>query len=292
MLEDLEALIALRDHDTMTKAAASLRVSQSAISKRVASLSRELGVELLRPVGRRVQLTPFAAGLVERTAPLLSELKRALRPEDESVSGELTLVVCDSVLSSWGPPLLAALDSALPEVRLRVSTRRTTAAIERLHAGEAMLGLLAGAVEAGDGLVVQGVAGEPMVVVHGPEGDATAALEAPLTLMAIERHDATWHDLEPQLKALEASGGPRLEVGSRLDSFPALVAMTQAGLGEALVPLGTAQAMGVPAARIRRLEGLTRKISLVGRARTLDGALPGMVSATLERLLPDHLPRI
>ena len=47
MLDKLEALQALAEAGTMGRAAASLRVTQSAVSKRIGALSSELGCELI-----------------------------------------------------------------------------------------------------------------------------------------------------------------------------------------------------------------------------------------------------
>ena len=72
MFANLEALAALAKEGTMSRAALVLKISQSAVSKRIHSLEDELGRTLLEARGRRVHLTPFACRLLETSQPLNS----------------------------------------------------------------------------------------------------------------------------------------------------------------------------------------------------------------------------
>ena len=49
MIDRFDALAALQSSGTMGSAASALRITQSAISKRIASLEREVGVKLVEP---------------------------------------------------------------------------------------------------------------------------------------------------------------------------------------------------------------------------------------------------
>ena len=57
MLEGLEALFALERTGTISEAAAQLRLTQSAVSKRIQSLQNEVKFLVIEPDGRRVKLT-------------------------------------------------------------------------------------------------------------------------------------------------------------------------------------------------------------------------------------------
>ena len=54
MFVSFEALVALEEHGTMSRAAARLGVTQPAISKRIQALEHELGRDLIEPSGRNV----------------------------------------------------------------------------------------------------------------------------------------------------------------------------------------------------------------------------------------------
>jgi DNA-binding transcriptional LysR family regulator len=66
-----------------------------------------------------------------------------------------------------------------------------------------------------------------------------------------------------------------------LESFSSIVQMARAGFGHGFVPRAVATALGVPAASMIELPGLTRPVRLVGRRLTL--ARP-LLSTLTERL--------
>src|SRR5262245_17615125 len=115
MLDALETLLMLSELGTMGRTATRLRVTQSAVSKRIDGLSAALGTPLLERVGRNVRLTPAALALAERTRPLLSELRGALAGEQLAGRGRLAVGVAESLLSSWAPAALQRVKRALPD---------------------------------------------------------------------------------------------------------------------------------------------------------------------------------
>lgn len=72
MLEDMQLFATVVDHTSLNKAAERLNLSQPALSRRIAKLEAELGVELFRRVGKRLELT--AAG--QMTYDFAQELRR------------------------------------------------------------------------------------------------------------------------------------------------------------------------------------------------------------------------
>jgi DNA-binding transcriptional LysR family regulator len=63
-LQQLRYLVAVADHQTITAAAASIPVAQAVVSKALQTLEQELGVVLLRPAGRGVELTEHGREVV------------------------------------------------------------------------------------------------------------------------------------------------------------------------------------------------------------------------------------
>ncbi|MFZ8913437.1 MAG: helix-turn-helix domain-containing protein, partial [Pseudomonadales bacterium] len=59
MIENLETLVTLSKTGTMMEAATVLKISQSAVSKRVAALERQYDRALIERRGRRVVLTAY-----------------------------------------------------------------------------------------------------------------------------------------------------------------------------------------------------------------------------------------
>ncbi|HVP28075.1 MAG TPA: LysR family transcriptional regulator [Myxococcota bacterium] len=270
MLAPLEALLAVQELGTMTRAATRLRISQSAVSKRVAALEHEVGARLLEREGRRVRLTPFAEALVERARPLLAELRATLSPEVRERETPLSIAVSESILASWGAGVLAAVRARLPRLRLELHAHRSPVAVDAVRSGRAALALVAGSRLGARDLVVEPLASEEMVIV--PSGLARIVLRrGPLAVMTIEEGSATWRALRPAAAELARERGIELRVERAVESFACLVQLARAGLGHALVPRGIAAAMAVPDAALARLPGagLWRPVSLVARKTTL-----------------------
>ncbi len=260
MLDQIEALTALHEEGTMSRAAVRLRVTQSAVSKRIAALEARVGAPLVEPSGRRVALTPAALRLLAGAAPLLAELRQLLSGEVVEAGGEIVMGVSESILASWGAAALARAAEACPGLRLRLHAHRSPVAIERVRAGEYLLALVAGECEDAPDLAVRPLLEEEMVVV--PSGLRPITPGARLPVLAIEPASATWASTAPRIARLGKS--LRLEVIQTVESFAALVQMARAGLGHGLAPLGVARALGVPDDVLLR-PGLTRPVSLVGR---------------------------
>lgn len=76
-LQHLESVVAIADHGTFTEAAASLHVSQPALSHAVARLERELGVKLFDRSSRGVRLTPAGDAFLGPARRALTEVRNS-----------------------------------------------------------------------------------------------------------------------------------------------------------------------------------------------------------------------
>ena len=271
MLIQLEALVALREAGTMARAATALRLTPSAISKRIAALEASLGHALIERQGRSVRMTPAGERLVERARPLLDELRGAVLVEAAEPAGRLALGVSESILSSWGARVLAAVAAELPGLALELHAHRAPVALERVRAGEYALALVSGEATGERDLVSQAVLEEEMVVVPAGLERAALAKAARFEVLTIEASSATWSALAGRVARLEREAGVELAVRARLESFTCVVQLARAGFGHGLAPRGVAEALGCPPRTLVRLPapGLARPVRLVGRAATL-----------------------
>lgn len=285
MLDRLEALHALAEARTMGRAAAALRVTQSAVSKRIAALEAELGARLIEREGRHVRLTPEALRLLTEARPLLLQLRAALRPRDALREPMLRVAATDSLLASWLPGGLRAALDRLPELQLELHAHRGPVLLERVRAGDYALGLCPGG--AGDGeLVMRELVQEPMVIV--PARLLPLAPGPVVSVWAIEKRSLTWEAIESRIARVRRKAGFAIEVQARLESFTALVQVARAGFANALVPIGVARELGVPRDRLLAVPGLARPIVAVGRRSTLERravrSLLGALAAELAAL--------
>ena len=95
MIANIEALSALAELGTMTKAATRLRITQSAVSKRIAALEASTGACLIERIGRGVRLTPDGVALLEKTDPFMKALREALREDRPTGSARLEIGVSE-----------------------------------------------------------------------------------------------------------------------------------------------------------------------------------------------------
>jgi len=260
MLDSIDALVALSTFGTVSEAATRLRLTQSAVSKRLQVLQNAVGFRLLEPDGRRLRLTAPAVEFLARARPLVAELRglthsRAAEPATVGFS----LALADSIASSWGPMVIRRALRALPDTRIDLHAHRSILVIESVRLGRYDIGMCTESSTAKD-LQQHPLFEEPLVLLHDRLGPKLAR-RAPL--ITIESTSATWRAIAPQLreKHPELLAAPPTSV----ESFGAVVQMVRAGFGNGLVPLGLVRDLRIDPKAYRRLPGITRRIVLITR---------------------------
>ncbi|GAA2408374.1 LysR family transcriptional regulator [Streptomyces glaucosporus] len=140
----LRLLVELDRLGTMAAVAASTGYGTSAVSKHLAVLEREVGVRLLAPVGRRVQLTPAGRRLAEHAVGILAAVEEAraeLRGESEPV-GRVRLASFFSAVEPVVLPALARLRERCPRVEAEVLEHEPEHTVDLLRSGEIDLGVV------------------------------------------------------------------------------------------------------------------------------------------------------
>ena len=125
-LRRLRVLRAVAHHGTVTGAAKALHFTPSAASQQLRQLSRELGVTLLEPRGRCVQLTPAAHSLLAHADAIEARWEQAeidLHAAGDQPAGLLRVGGFPIALSTLLAPMTAALHDRHP--RLTVELRET-----------------------------------------------------------------------------------------------------------------------------------------------------------------------
>jgi LysR family glycine cleavage system transcriptional activator len=125
-LPSLSALVALETlarTGSVTRTAAEMALTHSAVSHKLKGLERRLGFALTVPEGRGVALTPRARAYVAEIRPALEALTRAARP-GPAAEGRLTVNVAPGFAAAWLCPRLGAFRALHPEVALRLNSPR------------------------------------------------------------------------------------------------------------------------------------------------------------------------
>ena len=264
MVENLETLLALSRSGTMIEASTELRISQSAVSKRIAALEKYYDRKLIQKKGRRVELTRHGQKLVDKISPVLSELRDLFLEEGVASRGELLIGVSDAILSSWGAKAFFDIKCEMPEVQFTFHAHRTSVVLDRIRSGEFMLGVCTGLDSIDTDLQSEILMMEPMVIIPSGLDKLNWKRGQPLPVISIEDHSGAWRSFGDTVSQL----GIVREVA--LESFFSVAQLAIAGFGHALVPLGVARTLGVSEKGLINLgaDGLNRPVRFVARKST------------------------
>lgn len=258
-LPGIEALAALAQFGTVSEAATRLRLTQSAVTKRLQALQRCVEFRLLEPAGRRLRLSDEAQALLDKARPLLADLREITGASAALHSASFSLAMADSIAASWGPQVLAQALGTLGNVHLDLHVHRSVLLIENVRLGRYHIGM-ATDVPSHKDLIHYPVIVEPMVLIGAASRGRRGAARPVIT---IEPTSMTWRAIEPLLRAHHPDllARPRLPV----ESFSAAIQMVKAGFGEGLVPLGLARETRVRVSTLRVLKNVERRVSLLTR---------------------------
>lgn len=107
---------------SVTRAAAELCLTQSAVSRQIRALEANLGVSLFTRQRQRLQLTPQGARYLQRLTPLLDGLEQAARELQHSSRSRLHIGAEPSFTSGWLIPRLPGFRQRYPGIEVELST--------------------------------------------------------------------------------------------------------------------------------------------------------------------------
>jgi DNA-binding transcriptional LysR family regulator len=146
-LPHLETFAEVAQAGSFTAAARALRLTQAAVSQRIAALEQALDVALFHRRGGRVLLTEAGHRLyayAQRILALHAEARQAVTGRAAPVTGDLALAASSVPGEHLLPAALAAFREHHPQVRLRVTVTDTRAVLDQVERGKAHLGLVGG----------------------------------------------------------------------------------------------------------------------------------------------------
>ncbi|MBY0412914.1 MAG: LysR family transcriptional regulator, partial [Bdellovibrionales bacterium] len=256
----IEALMALEKHETVSQAALSLRLTQSAVSKRLQALQIELDMKLIEPDGRRLRLTPGALHFLSKAKPLLLELKNlSLNSSTKSSHvSHFSLALSDSIAGSFGPSVIHETLKSFKNLKLDIHVHRSLMLLENVTLGKYQLGICT-SNDARKDLASYHLVDEPLALLYAENKNKP---NRNLPLITIEENSATWKSIGPAVKRDHPHffSSPVIYV----ESFLAVYQMTKIGLGNGLIPLGLCKELNIKKRHYKKLK-ITRPISLVTR---------------------------
>ena len=239
-LKDLRYLVAVADERHFGHAAEKCFVSQPTLSAQLKKLEDYLGVPLVERQPKRVVLTEAGRVIVERARKILEwsdEVVQLARAHREPLAGQLRVALLPTIGPYLLPQLAPEARKRLPRLELMLYEHQTDPMLEKLHAGELDVGILALPVPL-DGLEARKLYDEPFVVAL-PESHRLAKRASirvdelgEETLLLLE----DGHCLRDQALEVCARTGMREKQDFRATSLETLRQMVAAGSGITLLP--------------------------------------------------------
>lgn len=266
------------------QAAALLHISQPPLSRHIAALEKNLGVQLLARNSRSVRLTPAGRRFHAQAAALLAALDRAVHDAQATARGERgQLRLGFTMLAAWNvlPALLKAYGEVRPEVDVALAETVPRDIAAALAGGDSDLGItFPGRLPAG--LCYRPLHSEPLCAVL-PAGHRLAEFAAvPVGELAGESFvtfpQATAPALHEVVTACCRAHGFAPSVRLETDLQQTIVNLVAAGLGVSLVP-DSMRRMQLPGAVFRPLAASPRvELGLAWRADNDNPCLAGFLA--------------
>lgn len=138
-LRQLHYFIKVAQKQHVTQASEELHVAQSAVSRQIHQLEKELGVSLFVQKGRNLQLTPVGRLFLKRIEGIMNDLERSVQEVHEFLDpelGEIRIGFPHSLGISLIPSVVAAFRKDRPNVKFRLRQGTYNSLIRDLKNGD------------------------------------------------------------------------------------------------------------------------------------------------------------
>jgi LysR family glycine cleavage system transcriptional activator len=239
-LQALACFEAAARHESYTRAAQELALTQSAVSRQITALEAFVGVPLFRRTRHGVALTERGADYASQVAPRLQGLEQDTLDvmSAQGSGGTLHLAAVPTFATRWLIPRLPALAALHPDITVHIETRTRPFMFADTPFDAALYAGTPEQVRHWAGTRAVRLLSEEVVPVCSPKYlGAQAALTpeaiAQLPLLQQSTRPGAWRQW---FDAMGVSAAPLALSGPRYELFSMTAAAAAQGLGLALVP--------------------------------------------------------
>ena len=271
-LGQLEAFVEVAQHQSFSKAAGALFLTQPSVTARIQTLERELGESLFERNGRGVRLTEVGSSFLPYAQRVLKDLQEGrdvLEGLRSLQIGALCLGSAFTVGTYVLPKILKTYHERFPAVEISVKTGRSEEVLHLVVSDEVQAGLVRAVVH--PDVETVHLYEDEVVLVTNSKHPFAASGEARLEdvgrqpLILFDK-GSSYHDL---VQGLFRQGGVVPWTAMELDSMDATKKMVEEGLGIAMLPRVSVERevkLGVLAEiKLRDAENPRRRIALIYR---------------------------
>jgi DNA-binding transcriptional LysR family regulator len=144
----VQALVAIADHGAFHRAAASLNITQTALSRRLKNLESFLGVRLVERTTRSVALSRLGENFLPQARRLLTDLAAALteiRETGKTLRGDVTMACVPTLGVHYLPRVLQEYAVRYPNNRIKLLDHASSGVAQAVLSREAEFGVNIGA---------------------------------------------------------------------------------------------------------------------------------------------------
>jgi DNA-binding transcriptional LysR family regulator len=287
-LHHLRLFTAVVNHGGFTKAAASLHLSQPAISKSLNELERQLNLTLLERSGRSIRLTDAGQALYARARELFGVewiAEQELREIRGLKRGVLRIGASTTIATYMLPPYLGRFHLRHPGIRIRATSANTRTVLRMLLESRADIALVEGPVSHPQ-VEVQPWLDDELVVISHPQHQLLSRNDVDVGMLVREQFivrepGSGTRDVSARALALH---GVRLTNTMRVGGTESIKQAVAAGLGLAIVSrAAAADQLALGKIAVLSVNGLVIRRTLA--QIKLRGRVPTASARELELLL-------
>jgi LysR family nitrogen assimilation transcriptional regulator len=248
-LRQFKYYLSIVDSGSLSRAALHLAVAQSALSRQIADLEDELGVQLLVRSRTGVVMTEpgkvfyeYALGITKQ----VGDAQAAVHLAPELLVGSVVVALPQSVSAMLALPLLRAAGSRHPGIAFQLNEELTGNIPDQLRHGRVDIALYTDAMPRDD-VAFTPLFEEDFVWLHAahdalapPPGDVSIeqAIARPLVMSGRAHGQCTRAVVDA---VLQAAGQPIRRLATEVNSVHIIKSAVEAGIGPTILPLGLAR---------------------------------------------------
>jgi DNA-binding transcriptional LysR family regulator len=265
-LRQLRVFFAVARHGSFSRAAEEVSVSQSAVSFAIQQLETELGLRLLDRTTRQVRMTAAGETLAAGGSRLIAELDsilKELKDVGERRRGRVVLACVPSVARGFMPGCVEHCAAKWPEVSFAIEDVAAKEVVAKVKRGDVEFGVSGGDIDESE-LHVEALARDPFVLACRRDDELARSKSVAWGKLSGRRLVMlnNTSGSRPQILDTLTRAGVHAEISVELAQPSSVLAMVEARLGIAVVPLLVA-----PSASDRILT--TRKLVRPSVSRTI-----------------------
>ncbi|HMN72024.1 MAG TPA: LysR family transcriptional regulator [Rhodoblastus sp.] len=176
-LEQLAIFIAVAEREHLTKGAAAVGLSPSAVSAAIKTLEGAYNVDLFHRVGRRIELTGAGRLFLAEARRTLASVKDAeglLSELGGLRTGHLDIEASQTIANYWLPTRLLRFRALRPGISLGFRDGNTAGVVQAVISGRAELGFIEGTVDE-PALAARPLHADELLVVRSSRAGAAAS---------------------------------------------------------------------------------------------------------------------